>query len=162
MLPARRPRLMTALCADQFSGAEKQPLAYPGLGPGFSYQYYTETRSTKSCCVTTMTPTCGWTAGLARSRSKFSCVAAATPPWNRDTPCWLSAVMAAPDVSLKNTAASLRWFSRLCRNPGRRGCLYPRGFAPHGAVPAICLYHLGISSRDTIVNTRLFSGLGHL
>jgi hypothetical protein len=59
-----------------------------------------------------------------------------------------------PDVSLKNTAASLRWSSRLCRNPGRRCCLYPRGLVPYGAVPAICLCRLGISSRDTIANTR--------
>ena len=31
---------MTALSADQFPGAEHQPLAYPGLRPKFSYVYY--------------------------------------------------------------------------------------------------------------------------
>ncbi len=31
---------MTVLPADQFPGAEQQPLAYPGLRPDFSYVYY--------------------------------------------------------------------------------------------------------------------------
>ncbi|MCZ6490808.1 MAG: hypothetical protein O7A06_09790, partial [Acidobacteria bacterium] len=31
---------MTVLSADQFPGAEHQPLAYPGLRPDFSYIYF--------------------------------------------------------------------------------------------------------------------------
>jgi len=31
---------MTILSADEFPGAEHQPLAYPGVRPGFSYVYY--------------------------------------------------------------------------------------------------------------------------
>ena len=31
---------MIFLSADQFPGAEQQPLAYPGLRPDFSYVYY--------------------------------------------------------------------------------------------------------------------------